>query len=112
MTATYIPPIGTSAVVDYLPLDLSVRPPPAVVPSGPLAASQLPSPLGVEAQPEPSSSTAPHRIPILQRPQSTLAHLLTAGPSSRPFRPATSIIEVTVPPQVCVEVDEDGNDTF
>jgi hypothetical protein len=65
VTATYIPPIGTSAVVDYLPLDLSVRPPPAVVPSGPLAASQLPSPLGVEAQPEPSSSTAPHRIPIL-----------------------------------------------
>jgi hypothetical protein len=112
VTATYILPVGTSAAVDYLPLDLSVRSPPAVVPSGLLAAAQLPAPLGVEAQPEPSSSTAPYRIPILQRPRSTLAHLLTASPSSRTFRPATSIIEVTVPPQVCVEVNKDGNDTF
>ena len=96
-TATYIPPIGTSAVADYLPLDLSVRPSPAVVPPGPPAAPQLLAPLGVEAQPEPSSSTMPHRIPILQRPQSTLAALLSAGPSNRPTPSSTPVIDVLYP---------------
>ncbi len=127
VTATYIPPTGAPVVVDQLPLDLSVRSSSAMASHRPLAVPQpqvpptpsfevtspcLRAPFGVEAQPEPSSSTAPHRIPILQRPQLTLASLLTAGPTSRPFRPSTSIIEVTVPPQFCIEVDEDGDDTF
>ena len=96
-TATFVPPIETSVVVDYSPLDLSVRSSLAVVPSGPPAALQLRAPLGVEAQPEPSSSTMPHRIPILQRPQSRLAALLSAGPSTRPTPSSTPVIEVLYP---------------
>ena len=84
-------------MVDCLPLDLSVRPKPAVVPPGLPAAPQLLAPLGVEAQPEPSSSTMPHRIPILQRPQSTLAALLSAGPSNRPTPSSTPVIDVLYP---------------
>ncbi len=108
-TATYIPPIGTSAVADYLPLDLSVRPNPAVVPSGPPAAPRLLAPLGVEAQPEPSSSTMPHRIPILQRPQSTLAALLSAGPPNRPTPSSTPVIDVLYP--LYTEVKGNKSDT-
>jgi hypothetical protein len=93
-TATFVPPVETSTVVDYSPLDLSVRPAIAVVPSGPPAALQLRAPLGVEAQPEPSSSTMPHRIPILHRPQSRLAALLSAGPSTRPTPSSTPLVEV------------------
>jgi hypothetical protein len=48
-TATYIPPVGSSAVVSHLPLDLSVSSASAAVPSGPPAAPQLPAPLEVEA---------------------------------------------------------------
>ena len=108
-TATYIPPIGTSAVADYLPLDLSVRPNPAVVPSGPPAAPRLLAPFGVEAQPEPSSSTMPHRIPILQRPQSTLAALLSAGPSNRPTPSSTPVVDVLYP--LYTEVKGNKSDT-
>ncbi len=96
-TATFVPPIETSTVVDYSPLDLSVRPTIAVVPSGPPAAPQLLAPLGVEARPEPSSSTMPHRIPILQRPQSRLAALFSAGPSTRPTPSSTPVLEVFYP---------------
>jgi hypothetical protein len=96
-TATFVPPVETSTVVDYSPLDLSVRPAIAVVPSGPPAALQLRAPLGVEARPEPSSSTMPHRIPILQRPQSRLAALLSAGPSTRPTPSSTPVVEVLYP---------------
>ena len=84
-TGTFVPPVETPAVVDYSPLDLSVRSSIAVVPSGPPAAPQLLASLRAEVQPEPSSSTMPHRIPILQRPQSRLAALLSAGPSTRPL---------------------------
>jgi hypothetical protein len=96
-TATFVPPVGTSAVVDYSPLDLSVRSPLAVVPSGPPAAPQLLAPPRAEVQPEPSSSTMPHRIPILQRPQSRLAALLSAGPSTRPTPSSTPVLEVFYP---------------
>ena len=108
-TATYIPPVGSSAVVSYLPLDLSVSSSSAAAaPSGPSAALQLPAPLEVEARPEPSSSTAPHRIPILQRPQSTLAALLSAGTPAK--RPPTSIptLEVFYPLYSEVEGNKDG----
>ncbi len=107
-TATYIPPIGSSAVVSYLPLDLSVSSSSAAVPSGPPAALQLPTSLEVEAQPEPTSSTAPHRIPILQRPQSTLAALLTAGSSNRPPPTSTPVLEVFYPLYSEVEGNKDG----
>jgi hypothetical protein len=107
-TATYIPPIGSSAVVSYLPLDLSVNSSSAAVPSGPPAALQLPAPLEVEARPEPTSSTAPHRIPILQRPQSTLAALLTAGSSNRPPPTSTPVLEVFYPLYSEVEGNKDG----
>ena len=90
-TATFVPPVETSTVVNYLPLDLSVRSPLAVVPSGPPAAPRA------EVQPEPSSSTMPHRIPILQRPQSRLAALLSAGPSTRPTPSSTPVLEVFYP---------------
>jgi len=110
-TATFVPPIETSAVVDYsLPLDLSVRPALAVVPSGLPAAPQLPAPLGVEAQPEPSSSTMPHRIPILQRPRSTLAALLSAGPSNRPTPSSTPVVNVLYP--LYTEVIRNKSDTI
>jgi hypothetical protein len=95
-TATFVPPVETSAVVDYSPLDLSVRLPMAVVPSGPPAAPQLLAPPQAEVQPEPSSSTMPHRIPILQRPQSRLAALLSAGPPTRPTS-STPVLEVFYP---------------
>jgi hypothetical protein len=108
-TATYIPPVGSSAVVNYLPLDLSVSSTSAAVPSGPPAAPQLPVPLEVEAQPEPSSSTAPHRIPILQRPQSNLAALLSASSSTRPPPTSTPVLEVFYP--LYSEVEGDKNDT-
>jgi hypothetical protein len=108
-TATYIPPIETSTVVDYSPLDLSVRPTIAVVPSGPPAAPRLLAPLGVEAKPEPSSSTMPHRIPILQRPQSTLAALLSAGPSTRPTPSSTPVVDVLYP--LYTEVKGNKSDT-
>jgi hypothetical protein len=107
-TATYIPPIGSSAVVSNLPLDLSVSSTSATVPSGPRAAPQLPVSLEVEAQPEPTSSTVPHRIPILQRPQSTLATLLTAGSSNRPPPTSTPILEVFYPLYSEVEGNKDG----
>ena len=96
-TATFVPPVGLPTIVDYSPLDLSVRPPIAVVPSGLPAAPQLPASLGTEVQPEPSSSTMPHRIPILQRPQSRLAALLSAGPSTRPTPSSTPVLEVLYP---------------
>jgi hypothetical protein len=96
-TATFVPPVETSAVVDYSPLDLSIRSPLAVVPSGPPAAPQLLAPPRAEVQPEPSSSTMPHRIPILQRPQSRLAALLSAGPSTRPTPSSTPVLEVFYP---------------
>ncbi len=48
-TATYIPPVGGSAVVSYLPLDLSVSSSSAAAaPSGPPATLQLPASLEVE----------------------------------------------------------------
>ncbi len=96
-TATFVPPVETSAVVDYSPLDLSVRLPMAVVPSGPPAAPQLLALPRAEVQPEPSSSTMPHRIPILQRPRSRLAALLSAGPSIRPTPSSTPVLEVFYP---------------
>ncbi len=96
-TATFVPPVETSTVVDYSPLDLSVRSSLAVVPSGPPAAPQLLASLRAEIQPEPSSSTMPHRIPILQRPQSRLAALLSAGPSTRPTPSSTPVVEVFYP---------------
>jgi hypothetical protein len=95
-TATFVPPIGTSTIVDCLPLDLSVRPNLTVVPSGPPVTPQPLASLGAGVQPEPSSSTMPHRIPILQRPQSRLAALLSAGPSTRPT-PSTPVVEVLYP---------------
>jgi hypothetical protein len=67
-TATFVPPIETSTVVDYSPLDLSVRSNLTVVPSGPPVTPQPLASLGAEVQPEPSSSTMPHRITILPRP--------------------------------------------
>jgi hypothetical protein len=94
---TFVPPVETSAVVDYSPLDLSVRLPLAIVPSGLPAAPQLLAPSRAEVQPEPSSSTMPHRIPILQRPQSRLAALLSAGPSTRPTPSSTPVLEVFYP---------------
>jgi hypothetical protein len=108
-TATYIPPVVSSAVVSYLPLDLSVSSSStAAAPSGPSATLQLPTPPEVEALPEPSSSTAPHRIPILQRPLSTLAALLSAGtPAKRPPT-STPILEVFHPLYSEVEGNEDG----
>ena len=98
-TATYIPPIGTPPIVDCLPLDLSVRPNLTAVPSGLPVIPQPLASLRVEVQPEPSSSTMPHRhrIPILQRPQSRLAALLSAGPSTRPTPSSTPVIEVLYP---------------
>jgi hypothetical protein len=96
-TATFVPPIETSTVVDYSPLGLSVRSSLAVAPSGPPAAPQLLASLRAEVQPEPSSSTMPHRIPILQRPQSRLAALLSAGPSTRPTPSSTPVVEVFYP---------------
>jgi hypothetical protein len=39
----------------------------------------------------------PHRIPILQRPQSRLAALLSAGPSTRPTPSSTPVLEVFYP---------------
>jgi hypothetical protein len=107
-TATYIPPIGSSAVVSHLPLDLSVSSSSAVTPSGPPAISQLPVLLEVETQPEPSSSTAPHRIPILQRPQSTLAALLSAGSSTKSPSTSTPTLEVFYPLYSEVEGNKDG----
>jgi hypothetical protein len=110
-TATYIPPVVSSAVVSYLPLDLSISSSSAAAaPSGPPAALQLPAPLEVEARPEPSSSTAPHRIPILQRPQSTLAALLSAGtPAKRPPT-STPTLEVFYP--LYSEVEENKDSTI
>jgi len=96
-TATFVPPVETSTVVNYLPLDLSVRSPLAVVPSGPPATPQLLAPPRAEVQPEPSSSTMPHRIPILPRPQSRLSALLSAGPSVRPTPSSTPVLEVFYP---------------
>ena len=96
-TATFVPPIETSTVVDYSPLDLSVRPNLTAVPSGLPVIPQPLASLRVEVQPEPSSSTMPHRIPILQRPQSRLAALLSAGPSTRPTPSSTPVIEVLYP---------------
>ncbi len=107
-TATYIPPIGSSAVVSYLPLDLSVSSSSAAVTSGPPAIPQLPAPLEVEDRPEPTSSTVPHRIPIHQRPQSTLAALLTAGSSNRPPPASTPVLEVFYPLYSEVEGNKDG----
>ena len=110
-TATFVPSVETSAVVDYsLPLDLSVRPALAVVPPGLPAAPQLPAPLGVEAQPEPSSSTMPHRIPILQRPRSTLAALLSTGRSDRPAPSSTPVVNVFYP--LYTEVIRNKSDTI
>ena len=69
---------------------------------------KIPVPLEVEAQPEPSSSTAPHRIPILQQPQSTLAALLSAGtPAKRPPT-STPVLEVFYPLYSEVEGNKDG----
>jgi hypothetical protein len=96
-TGTFVPPVETSAVVDYSPLDLSTRPPLAVVLSGPPVAPQLLAPPRAEVHPEPSSSTMPHRIPILQRPQSRLAALLSAGPSTGPIPSSTPVVEVFYP---------------
>ncbi len=97
-TATFVPPIETSTVVDYsLPLDLSVRSNLTVVPSGLPVTPQPLASLGAGVQPEPSSSTMPHRIPILQRPQSRLAALLSAGPSTRPTPSSTPVVEVFYP---------------
>ncbi len=79
-----------------------------LVPSGPPAAPQLPAPLEVEAQPEPSSLTAPHRVPIFQRPQSTLAALLTAGSSNRPPPTSTPTLEVFYPLYSEVEGNKDS----
>jgi hypothetical protein len=45
----------------------------------------------------------PHRIPILQRPQSRLAALLSAGPSTRPTPSSTPVLEVFYPPYDEVE---------
>jgi hypothetical protein len=96
-TATFVPPIETSTIVDYSPLDLSVRSNLTVVPFGPPVTPQPLASLGAEVQPEPSSSTMPHRIPILQRPQSRLAALLSAGPSTRPTPSSTPVVEVFYP---------------
>ena len=95
-------------MISYLPLDLSVSSSSAAVPSGPPATLQLPAPLEVEDRPEPTSSTAPHRIPILQRPQSTLAALLTAGSSNRPPPTSTPVLEVFYPLYSEVEGNKDG----
>ncbi len=96
-TATFVPPIETSTVVDYSPLDLSVRPNLTAVPSGLPVTPQSLASLRAEVQPEPSSSTMPHRIPILQRPQSRLAALLSAGPSTRPTPSSAPVVEVFYP---------------
>jgi hypothetical protein len=104
-TATFVPPIETSTIVDYSPLDLSVRSNLTVVPSGLPVTPQPLASLGAEVQPEPSSSTMPHRIPILQRPRSRLAALLSAGPSTRPTPSSTPVIEVFYP----LYNEEEGN---